>query len=157
KKGNDPNYPIQVINATFEWEKGQRTWHNQQELANIDTGTRISNVNLSVKAGDLVFIIGKVGSGKSSLINGILGEMKRVSGEVYITGSIAYCPQEPWIQNATIRDNITFGKPYEKEKYNHVVQICALQTDLNIMEFGDLTEIGEKGIADWFVSNIVRC
>lgn len=77
---------------------------------------------------------------------GILGEMRKVEGKVTICGSMAYCPQEAWIQNCTLRDNITFGSEYDHEKYNHVINICALRKDLEILDYGDLTEIGEKGI-----------
>src|SRR5690606_33277800 len=107
---------------------------------------KLTDINFECKHGELLMIVGRVGSGKSSLLNGIIGEMRKVSGKVEVNGSLAYCAQQAWIQNATLRDNITFGKPFDKEKYEHVIKICALAKDLEILKYGDMTEIGEKGI-----------
>lgn len=107
---------------------------------------RLENINLEIKKGELVCIVGKVGSGKTSLLSGIIGEMKKVSGKVTVNGKLAYCPQQAWIQNASLRDNITFGNPFDKTKYDHVIDICSLRKDIEILQAGDLTEIGEKGI-----------
>ena len=91
--------------------------------------------------------MGQVGSGKSSLLNGILGEMHKLNkGLINLNGSVAYVPQQAWIQNATVKDNILFGRPFEEEAYNKVIEACSLLTDLQIMPAGDKTEIGEKGI-----------
>lgn len=94
----------------------------------------------------MVAIIGKVGSGKSSLLNAIIGDMKKTDGELTIRGSIAYCQQQPWIQNESLRENILFGSEYDSEKYEKVIQACCLKRDLSILPDGDLTEIGEQGI-----------
>jgi ABC-type multidrug transport system fused ATPase/permease subunit len=89
-----------------------------------------------------------VGSGKSSLLSGLLGEMHKQNpnGLININGSIAYVPQQAWIQNATIRDNILFNLDFEKDIYEKIIEACSLKPDLAIMPAGDLTEIGEKGI-----------
>lgn len=91
-------------------------------------------------------IVGTVGSGKSSLLSGMLGEMHKFDGKINTSGSMAYVSQQAWIQNATLRNNILFGRKYDEQFYNKVLDACALRTDLNILPAGDLTEIGEKGI-----------
>ena len=91
-------------------------------------------------------VVGKVGSGKSSMISAILGEMNKQSGSYYINGNVSYAAQQAWILNATLKDNILFGNEYIESKYNNVLEACALIADLNILPAGDRTEIGEKGI-----------
>ncbi|KAJ2797681.1 hypothetical protein H4R20_005096, partial [Coemansia guatemalensis] len=105
-----------------------------------------SNINIQCKREELVAVIGRVGSGKSSLISAILGDMIKCSGDVTVRGSIAYVAQQPWILNATLRDNILFGSDYEEDYYNRVIDACALQPDIDNLPAGDLTEIGERGI-----------
>ncbi|GJN27810.1 hypothetical protein PR202_gb15862 [Eleusine coracana subsp. coracana] len=87
-----------------------------------------------------------VGSGKSSLLSCILGEMPKLEGNVRVSGSKAYVPQTAWILSGNIRDNILFGNPYDKEKYERIIQACALSEDLDLFPNGDLTEMGERGI-----------
>lgn len=95
----------------------------------------------------ICIVLGKVGSGKSSLLSGLLGEMHKLNeGHVNVNGSTAYVPQQAWIQNATLRDNILFGVDYDERLYDKILNSCALKPDLDIMPAGDLTEIGEKGI-----------
>ncbi|KAL4216728.1 hypothetical protein ACF0H5_024451 [Mactra antiquata] len=106
----------------------------------------LSNINLHIKQGELVAVVGPVGSGKSSLISACLGEMETIATELTLKGSVAYVPQEAWIQNMTLRDNILFGKVYNERKYRKVIESCALLPDLQILAGGDQTEIGEKGI-----------
>ncbi|CAJ0609669.1 unnamed protein product [Cylicocyclus nassatus] len=124
---------LRIENGTFAWEKeeGNET---------------LRNINLSVKRGQLVAIVGKVGTGKSSLLQAILGEMNKVSGSVNVSGTIAYVPQQAWIQNLTLRDNILFGRNYDRLFYDKVVDACALRQDLSSLPAEDFTEIGEKGI-----------
>lgn len=106
----------------------------------------VRDLNLDIPRGQLVGIIGPVGSGKSSILQGLLGEMKTLSGSVAFGGTIGYCQQSAWIQNATIRDNILFGQPWDEAKYWSVIARASLTRDLEILADGDLTEIGEKGI-----------
>ncbi|VDL99366.1 unnamed protein product [Schistocephalus solidus] len=96
--------------------------------------------------GQSTAIVGRVGSGKSSLLNALLGNMERISGRVNIKGSIAYVAQQAWIFNGTLRDNILFHKPFDAERYERILSACALQQDLTILPSGDLTLIGDKGI-----------
>ncbi|KAF2842640.1 ABC multidrug transporter-like protein [Patellaria atrata CBS 101060] len=106
----------------------------------------IHDINLSVGRKELVAVIGSVGSGKSSLLAALAGDMRRTKGSVTIGASRAFCPQYPWIQNATVRENIIFGRPYDRDWYNRVIDACALKPDLEMLPNGDMTEIGERGI-----------
>lgn len=89
-------------------------------------------------------MVGQVGSGKSSFLSSILGEMTKFRGRMQLNGSISYVPQQAWIQNATVRENILFGKNFDQKFYNQVIESCALVSDFQILQGGDLTEIGEK-------------
>uniref|UniRef100_A0A665VFY5 ATP-binding cassette, sub-family C (CFTR/MRP), member 2 n=1 Tax=Echeneis naucrates TaxID=173247 RepID=A0A665VFY5_ECHNA len=105
-----------------------------------------SMFTINIKPGRLVAVVGAVGSGKSSLISALLGEMHSSKGLINIQGSLAFVPQQAWIQNATLRDNILFGSLHEERRLQEVIQACALAPDLELLAAGDLTEIGEKGI-----------
>ncbi|CAD0110783.1 unnamed protein product [Aureobasidium uvarum] len=106
----------------------------------------IKGLNISIARDELVAVIGSVGSGKTSILAALGGEMRRTSGEVTFGASRSYCPQYAWIQNATVKENITFGKPFDQDWYDAVVDACALRPDLDMLPNGDLTEIGERGI-----------
>lgn len=106
----------------------------------------LRDVNLTVHPGELVCVVGRVGSGKSSLVQAIIGEMERSKGHVAVGGLVAYAAQQPWIINATLQENITFGKEFDQELWDHSVQACCLTQDLEILPGGSQTEIGEKGI-----------
>jgi ATP-binding cassette, subfamily C (CFTR/MRP), member 1 len=106
----------------------------------------LKNINMRVKKGNLTAVVGPVGCGKTSLISALLGEMEKTRGTVNVDGRIAYVPQQAWIQNATLQDNITFGRPFNKRFYQQVIEACALTADLAMLPGGDQTEIGEKGI-----------
>ncbi|KZO98300.1 multidrug resistance-associated ABC transporter [Calocera viscosa TUFC12733] len=106
----------------------------------------LKDIDLKVPRGSFIAIVGKVGSGKSSLLQALIGEMRRTRGHVVYGGSTAYVPQAAWIINATLRDNVTFGKPDDPDKFDAVCSACALTPDLDMLPNGDMTEIGEKGI-----------
>uniref|UniRef100_A0A665TRP0 ABC-type glutathione-S-conjugate transporter n=1 Tax=Echeneis naucrates TaxID=173247 RepID=A0A665TRP0_ECHNA len=106
----------------------------------------LRRINVRVPRGSLVAVVGHVGSGKSSLLSAMLGETEKRSGQVTVKGSVAYVPQQAWIQNATVQDNITFGREKLKTWYQRVLEVCALLPDLDILPAGDATEIGEKGL-----------
>ncbi|KAF9234111.1 ABC protein [Melanogaster broomeanus] len=114
--------------------------------ANAETIFKVRNVTFTIPKGQLTAIVGPVGSGKSSLLQGLIGEMRKVSGHVSFGGRVAYCPQTAWIQNATLRNNIIFGQPFNEDKYWRVIEVACLLPDLQLLPDGDLTEIGEKGI-----------
>ncbi|KAF8667685.1 ABC transporter [Rhizoctonia solani] len=108
---------------------------------------KLKDINLSLPRGQLCAIVGPVGSGKSSLLQGLIGEMRRERGSVTFGGSVGYCPQTAWIQSATVRDNITFGREFDEARYWEAVRVACLQSDLDMLPSGDLTEVGEKGIS----------
>ncbi|CAG8850066.1 38145_t:CDS:2, partial [Gigaspora margarita] len=112
----------------------------------LSSASRYNNINLEIPRGILVAVIGSVGSGKSSLLLALIGEMKKKTGEIVFGGNISYCPQTAWIQNGTLRENITFGLPFDQEKYQRAVRACCLESDILVLPAGDLTEIGENGI-----------
>ena len=105
----------------------------------------LNNINLSIKKNEFVVITGMIGSGKTSLLNALSGFMKKTSGEVLVSSSLLLCGY-PWIQNTTVRENIVFGSEWDEEKYNRVIFACSLESDIEILPGGDLTEIGERGI-----------
>lgn len=124
----------------MEIKDGSFSWDDE------DDEPAIENINFEVKKGELAAIVGTVGSGKSSLLASVLGEMHKLSGKVRVCGTTAYVAQTSWIQNGTVQDNILFGLPMNRSKYNEVLKVCCLEKDMQIMEFGDQTEIGERGI-----------
>ncbi|CAI5503205.1 unnamed protein product, partial [Closterium sp. Naga37s-1] len=113
-----------------------------------DMGGTLTDVTLSVEPGKLVAVVGATGQGKSSLVSALLGEMPMVSGDSppIIRGRVAYVSQVSWIFNATVRENILFGLPYERQRYERAVRVSALERDLELLPGGDLTEIGERGV-----------
>ncbi|KAL0308723.1 UNVERIFIED_CONTAM: ABC transporter C family member 9 [Sesamum radiatum] len=123
-----------------EIDGGKFSWGMETRNPTLD------GIELKVKRGMKVAICGTVGSGKSSLLSCVLGEMHKLSGMVRISGSKAYVPQSPWILTGNIRENILFGEPYESDKYNRTIEACALTKDFELFAAGDLTEIGERGI-----------
>uniref|UniRef100_A0A8C8K4U7 ABC-type glutathione-S-conjugate transporter n=1 Tax=Oncorhynchus tshawytscha TaxID=74940 RepID=A0A8C8K4U7_ONCTS len=125
-------YWCHVYNGMFSWTK--------------EGPPCLKRINVRVPQGSLVAVVGHVGSGKSSLLSAMLGETEKRSGSVSIKGSVAYVPQQAWIQNATVQDNVTFGREKQKTWYQRVLDACALLPDLEILPAGDSTEIGEKGL-----------
>uniref|UniRef100_A0A672L1A3 ATP-binding cassette sub-family C member 9-like n=1 Tax=Sinocyclocheilus grahami TaxID=75366 RepID=A0A672L1A3_SINGR len=124
----------------------------------------LSDINIRIPTGQLTMIVGQVGCGKSSLLLAMLGEMQTTSGKVYWMTpkmpksgfsnvdclknrySVAYAAQKSWLLNATVEENITFGSPFNKQRYKAVIDACSLQPDIDLLPFGDQTEIGERGI-----------
>ncbi|KAG1748434.1 ABC protein [Suillus paluster] len=165
---NEDQQPALLVkDATFEWESFEKDFGealSSKKGAHGDKSAkegkakdqlapekdvlrfRVKNVNMTIPRGQLVAVVGPVGSGKSSLLQGLIGEMRKVSGHVSFGGRLGYCPQTAWIQNATLRDNITFGRPFEEDRYWRVLETTCLLPDLQLLPDGDLTEIGEKGI-----------
>ncbi|XP_040858976.1 multidrug resistance-associated protein 5 isoform X1 [Ochotona curzoniae] len=114
-------------------------------LGSLRLQRTLYNIDLEIEEGKLVGICGSVGSGKTSLISAILGQMTLLEGSIAISGTFAYVAQQAWILNATLRDNILFGKEFDEERYNSVLNSCCLRPDLAILPNSDLTEIGERG------------
>uniref|UniRef100_A0A8C1V5V3 ABC-type glutathione-S-conjugate transporter n=1 Tax=Cyprinus carpio TaxID=7962 RepID=A0A8C1V5V3_CYPCA len=123
---------VVIDNGSFIWSK--------------ESTPCLRGINVEVQRGSLVAVVGHVGSGKSSLLSAMLGEMEKKSGHVTVSGSVAYVPQQAWIQNATLKDNILFGCEMKDSWYQKVLEACALLPDLEILPARDATEIGEKGL-----------
>ncbi|CAD8099082.1 unnamed protein product [Paramecium primaurelia] len=130
---------LEIVQGNFFWRK---ECNQDQQI--------LKNININVEKGKFVSIIGDVGSGKSSLIQSLLGEMiykiDDIKPKINISGQIAYVGQKAWIQNATVQENILFGKPYEEKLYEQSIKYSCLSLDLEILIHGDQTMIGEKGI-----------
>ncbi|GME81723.1 unnamed protein product [Ambrosiozyma monospora] len=105
----------------------------------------LHNINLEIKQGEFVVITGSIGSGKSSLLAAISGTMTKLEGDASVKGSLLSCGY-PWVQNASVRENITFGLPYDEEKYDKVISCCSLNDDFEQLPGGDMTQVGERGI-----------
>ncbi|XP_038135455.1 multidrug resistance-associated protein 1-like, partial [Cyprinodon tularosa] len=125
-------HSISIVDGVFSWSRTENP--------------TLRRLNVSIPEGSLVAVVGHVGSGKSSLLSALLGEMDKVEGSVAVKGSVAYVPQQAWIQNSTLKENIMFGQEMREDWYQRVVEACALQPDLEILPAGDQTEIGEKGV-----------
>ncbi|KAG0129773.1 P-loop containing nucleoside triphosphate hydrolase protein [Tuber indicum] len=155
----DPNAPlIGFKDATF-------SWGNRKQIKNKGMGSafQLQDLNIEFSPGYLNVIAGPTGSGKTSLLMALLGEMTYIKGSVHLPGahsredlipdpvtglteSVAYCAQQAWLVNDTIKNNILFASPYDEERYHSVLIACSLERDLQILDHGDETEVGEKGI-----------
>ena len=124
---------IEIIDGNFCWNSSS-------------SSATLKDINFKVQQGMRVAVCGTVGSGKSSLLSCILGEVPKISGTVKLCGTKAYVAQSPWIQSGKIEENILFGMEMEREKYEKVLEACSLKKDLQILPFGDQTVIGERGI-----------
>uniref|UniRef100_A0A093UU64 Oligomycin resistance ATP-dependent permease YOR1 n=1 Tax=Talaromyces marneffei PM1 TaxID=1077442 RepID=A0A093UU64_TALMA len=102
-----------------------------------------ASFSVTVQKGELLAVIGKTGSGKSSLLSAMTGDIPKVHGSLQFSSKLAFCPQTAWIQNTTVRNNILFGTPYDPERYHAVVTACQLRTDLDLLPKGDATEIDQ--------------
>ncbi|KAJ9672330.1 hypothetical protein PVL29_025803 [Vitis rotundifolia] len=124
---------IEIVNGNFSWDLSS-------------PHPTLKDINLQVHHGMRVAVCGAVGSGKSSLLSCILGEVPKMSGTLKLSGTKAYVAQSPWIQSGKIEENILFGKEMDRERYERVLDACSLKKDLEILPFGDQTVIGERGI-----------
>ncbi|XP_072031474.1 ATP-binding cassette sub-family C member 9-like [Amphiura filiformis] len=137
-------YALKISNGYFTW-------------GNDSSAPILKDINLEIPYGELTMVVGGVGSGKSSLLSAILGEMTTLKGSITFgtrrneidspsSPGVAYGAQKAWLMNATLRDNVLFGIPYNQGRYRKVIDACSLKPDINILPGGDMTEIGEKGI-----------
>ena len=124
---------IEIVNGNFSWDIAS-------------PNPTLKDINLKVLNGMRVAVCGTVGSGKSSLLSCILGEMPKLSGVLKLCGTKAYVAQSPWIQSGKIEENILFGKEMDIERYDRILEACSLKKDLEILSFGDQTVVGERGI-----------
>lgn len=132
--------PRGLTSTAIEIKDGEFCWDP------LSPRPTLSNIQLKVEKGMRVAVCGTVGSGKSSFLSCILGEIPKITGEVRICGSAAYVPQSAWIQSGNIEENILFGSPKDKAKYKRVIHACSLKKDLELFSHGDQTIIGDRGI-----------
>ncbi|XP_032678119.1 multidrug resistance-associated protein 4-like [Odontomachus brunneus] len=126
------NWAVKMTNVNAKWE-----------LGNLEN--TLEDLNLEVEKGKLYAVIGMVGSGKSSLLSAILGEISLVNGETRVHGKLSYAGQDAWVFGSTIRQNILFGQNYDCQRYQEVIKVCALLKDLQQFPQGDQTVVGERG------------
>nr|CAB3486518.1 unnamed protein product [Digitaria exilis] len=150
ESGGDGDVAVKVHGGVFAWDvpdseaKGNDEQNGRGEEPRKETV--LDGIDVEVSKGELVAVVGMVGSGKSSLLSCIMGEMYKLSGKVSIYGSTAFVAQTAWIRNGTIQENILFGNTMHPERYSEVIRACCLEKDIEMMDFGDQTEIGERGI-----------
>ncbi|XP_040892605.1 ATP-binding cassette sub-family C member 10 isoform X2 [Toxotes jaculatrix] len=148
----DSQTSVLLSQGTFSWQgpggPDQNT-EGEAETGATKGSLQLHSLNLHITKGSLVVVVGKVGCGKSSLLAALTGELNRLSGVVYVAdreAGFGLASQEPWIQHASVRENILFGKDYDPTFYQAVIEACALSDDLNVLPNGDKTEVGENGV-----------
>ncbi|KAG0261148.1 Multidrug resistance-associated protein 1 [Mortierella polycephala] len=118
----------------------------KETLVEKNYGPTLIDINLKIPRGALTAVVGRVGQGKTSLLNAIIGDMYKRQGTVRVYGGMAYVAQQAWIVNATLRDNIIFGNAFDQARYDHILMASGLLPDIAMLPAGDMTEIGERGI-----------
>ena len=132
KEDRDDSWAVNLNHVTAKWDM-----HS--------TETTLEDINLKVEKGKLYIVIGMVGSGKSSLLSTILGEVNLLQGNVHVRGGISYASQDAWVFGASVRQNILFGQEFDRQRYQRVVKACALLKDFKQFPQGDQTIVGERG------------
>ncbi|XP_069116551.1 ATP-binding cassette sub-family C member 10-like [Argopecten irradians] len=159
KDFNDLRNVIYINDGTFNWNndvlgtpESMKCENNNFEPKDkaLYVGTlSLRNISINIKKGQFIGVVGKVGAGKSSLLHAVMAEMTREKGSISVSNlehGFALACQEPWVQQATIRDNVLFGKPFNSKKYSQVLDAVALQEDIQMLPAGDNTEVGENGV-----------
>lgn len=134
---DQPNY----IEHSLSIENGSAKWLDYERE---DT---LQNINIKVRPGELIAVVGQVGAGKSSLLNVILKELRLQEGSIKVDGKIAYASQEPWLFAGSVRQNILFGRKMDQIRYDRVTKVCQLKRDFSLLPYGDKTIVGERGIS----------
>lgn len=125
---------VRVRDATFTWDRNESI-------------KCLEDINFTARKGELTCVVGRVGSGKSSFLEAILGDLWKIYGEVTVYGATAYVAQQPWVMNASVRENIIFGHRWDPTFYEATIKACALVEDMRSLPDGDQTEVGERGIS----------
>ncbi|KAL7913363.1 P-loop containing nucleoside triphosphate hydrolase protein [Trichoderma velutinum] len=125
---------VLIRDGTFSW--------NRHEDKNA-----LTDINYTAYKGELSCVVGRVGAGKSSFLQSILGSLFKVKGSAEVRGSVAYASQQCWILNATVKENIVFGYRWDADFYEKTVKACALVDDFAQLPDGDETVVGERGIS----------
>lgn len=162
KRSSDPPLSkprIGFENATLQWNSGKQESDVPSASAPDDeTRFELSHLSVTFPVGELTIVTGPTGSGKTAVLTALLGEMELLEGKSFLPkypeqvvkglrNSVAYASQTPWLQQKSIRDNVLFGEEMDEERYEMVLEACALLPDLEILEDGDMTEIGAKGVS----------
>ncbi|KAJ3269142.1 Multidrug resistance-associated protein 1 [Terramyces sp. JEL0728] len=150
KHNEEGDGSLVASNASFAWEKVEKEAESTDETTPLleESGNvfSLNNINLNIKPGTTVGIVGAVGAGKSTLLSSIIGEVNLASGALKVNGSVAYCNQQPWILTGSVEKNILFNSEKNSEWLNTVVKMCGLEKDLTQLANGLDTEIGENGV-----------
>jgi len=125
---------VRIVDGRFSWNS-------------TDENNVLENITFSAQKGELSCVVGRVGAGKSSFLQTLLGDLYKVRGEVVVRGKVAYVAQSPWVMNASVRENVVFGYRWDKDFYDRTIKACALQDDFASLPDGDQTEVGERGIS----------
>ncbi|XP_060068252.1 ATP-binding cassette sub-family C member 5-like [Ylistrum balloti] len=141
--GNDNNNDPNINNDHRMSEQNIKDINGRETMT---TSLVLRNINLTLARGKHIGICGTVGCGKSSLLQAMIGRMPLITGHLAVGGTVAYAAQQAWIFNATLRENILFGRAYQQEWYTTVLQACCLSPDISILPNGDMTEIGDRGL-----------
>lgn len=152
-KSNEDDEALRLKEISFLWSKANVT-EITEEMDFSGFNYALKNIDISAKKGELMCVVGRVGSGKSSLLSAIIGQLDAVDAgdpqkkptPIQLHGSIAYCSQNAWIMNASVKENILFGHKFDEEYYNRTIEACQLSADLKVLPDGDDTQVGEKGI-----------
>ena len=142
------NLQNELVDNEYNQNKKNTISSNSPKLHKI---ILLKNINLQIKKGEHIGIIGEVGSGKTCLLNAIINNLQvfpknNTKGNIKLSGKISFVSQNPWILNTTVEENILFFSPKDKEKYKKITSICQLEQDFSSLQKGDQTEIGEKGL-----------
>jgi ABC-type multidrug transport system fused ATPase/permease subunit len=140
--------PVQIEKATFQWFVFSKSGGGSNDDTSDEAvpGWGLTDISLTVPQGQLLAIVGPTGSGKSSLLSAVLRDMPLTKGSVRLDASVAVVAQEVRIFNASVRENVIFGHPFEEKRYNEALRVSALLPDVRAMDYGDQTEIGAKGV-----------
>uniref|UniRef100_A0A6P7FF39 Probable multidrug resistance-associated protein lethal(2)03659 n=1 Tax=Diabrotica virgifera virgifera TaxID=50390 RepID=A0A6P7FF39_DIAVI len=128
-------------------KENQNAIHIIHGIAKYGENICLDDINLDIPSGTLVAVVGPVGAGKSCLLHLIMGELPLFSGTIGVDGVVSYASQEPWLFAGSVRQNILFGREFNYQKYKQVVKVCALNRDFGILQFGDRTIVGERGVS----------
>lgn len=141
--------PSKKGDVTVEAKHANFVWSAHPGAVNEETKYALKDITFTAKKGQLTCVIGRVGSGKTTLLKSIIGEIPMIKdgGSMSANGTIAYCSQSPWILNASVRENILFGRKYDKEYYRKTISACQLESDFLALPNADATLVGEKGIS----------
>ncbi|VEU19787.1 DEKNAAC100140 [Brettanomyces naardenensis] len=170
EKLDDPKLALKVVDGSFNWQSFEETeeekqWESGTKKKEEESSSEshstftakeeigkeekkfvgLKNIDLEILKGEFVVVTGHIGSGKSSLLQALAGFMHKQSGHIYCGGSLLLCGY-PWVQNATVRENITFGHPFDRQKYSEIVDACCLEDDFRMLPGSDNTQVGERGV-----------